>query len=66
VAARTDERCSGGFTLEATVAAPRADTPDASVWCLRHHPHAGHPHAGGRGDVSMGYWRRNWLPASRA
>jgi hypothetical protein len=31
VAALADERCSGGFTPEATVAAPRANTPD--WWC---------------------------------
>src|ERR1019366_5427968 len=32
VAALTDGRCSGGFTLEATVAARHANTPELSVW----------------------------------
>jgi len=35
VAALTDGRSSGGFTLEATVAARHANTPDVFVWCLR-------------------------------
>jgi hypothetical protein len=39
VAALSDMRPSGGFTLEATVAAVHANTPDL-----------GHPHAGGRSD----------------
>ena len=32
VAALTDRRCLGGFTLEATVAARHANTPELSVW----------------------------------
>ena len=32
VATLTDGRCSGGFTLEATVAARHANTPELSVW----------------------------------
>ena len=32
VAALTDGRCLGGFTLEATVAARHANTPELSVW----------------------------------
>src|ERR1039458_6149406 len=36
--ALTDGRSPGGFTPEATVAARRGNTADASVWCLRHHP----------------------------
>jgi hypothetical protein len=35
VAARTDGRCSGGFTTEATVAARHADAWKPSVWCAR-------------------------------
>src|ERR1039458_4866110 len=38
VGALTDGRSPGGFTPEATVAARRGNTADASVWCLRHHP----------------------------
>jgi hypothetical protein len=50
VAALTDGRCSGAFTAEATVAARHVNTPELSVWCLRHPPHFAHPPAGGRGD----------------
>src|ERR1035441_3390477 len=36
VAARTDERCAGGFTPEATVAARHANTPDQISDCGDH------------------------------